>query len=184
MLMTEEEASTKWCPMARVAIQHVASDMAVLTGSSPIHPVGNRATLIAGRERLCDTATGSRCIASECMAWRWSGISADPTEIRQTSEETDDSALRNAFESLQRSGCWGEDERRHFRAAVDNELAAIEARLSVWQPKPPAGDGWTLVNKAVRHDDEETGGADLFARWERPRQNRRGFCGAFGEPEA
>ncbi|WP_188260695.1 hypothetical protein [Azospirillum tabaci] len=73
MLMTEEEARTKWCPMARVAIQNVASDMAVLTGSSPIHPVGNRATLIAGRARQCDTATGSRCIGSECMAWRWVG---------------------------------------------------------------------------------------------------------------
>lgn len=46
--MDEQEAITKWCPMARV----YSSDGAY------------------NKEGVC-LAHGSTCIASECMMWRW-----------------------------------------------------------------------------------------------------------------
>jgi len=45
--MTEEEARKKWCPMARVENIN-----------------GNRAQTVANIDE-------SRCIASDCMLWRW-----------------------------------------------------------------------------------------------------------------
>jgi len=48
MMMTEEEAKTKWCPMVRVA--HATTDIAVNRASEYSH---------------------TRCLASECMMWQW-----------------------------------------------------------------------------------------------------------------
>ena len=47
MILTEQEAKSKWCPMARVAVQ-VSPDCAF-----------NR------------HGWDANCSASECMAWRW-----------------------------------------------------------------------------------------------------------------
>ena len=54
--MTEDEAITKWCPMARVAEE----DASGATG-----PAFNR---YDGGD--C-SAKSALCIGSQCMAWRW-----------------------------------------------------------------------------------------------------------------
>lgn len=54
MLTTEEEAKTKWCPFARVAVDARGASVSVnrhLEGA------------ITQRE--------TRCLTSACMAWRW-----------------------------------------------------------------------------------------------------------------
>ena len=51
--MTEEEARTKWCPFARVAIEWQAS-------------IGS-----ANRGAADDEKPLTRCIGSACMAWRF-----------------------------------------------------------------------------------------------------------------
>ena len=52
MLLTEEEAKTKWCPAARV------SDAGL----------GNRYTMV---DDLTSGMAFAHCIASRCMWWRW-----------------------------------------------------------------------------------------------------------------
>jgi len=55
MLLTEEEAKTKWCPMVRFITSHNFQ--------------GSVRTLINNR----DGGNESVCIASECMWWKWDG---------------------------------------------------------------------------------------------------------------
>lgn len=50
MILTEEEAKTKWCPMARI-----------LVGDMSITAINRD-----GEDRVLSNA---RCIASECMLW-------------------------------------------------------------------------------------------------------------------
>ena len=57
MLMTEEQARTKWCPNARASDQQ--------ENPSAIN-----------RARVNRPDADCLCIASDCMAWRW----ADPAE--------------------------------------------------------------------------------------------------------
>ena len=57
-MMTEQEARQKWCPMARVAVEiseggSTLSHVATCNRHDGAHPI-------------------ARCIASGCMAWRWS----------------------------------------------------------------------------------------------------------------
>lgn len=54
-MLTEEQAREKWCPMVRLAE----------ATAPPGYPSRNRGTSDSGVHPLC------RCIASECMAWRW-----------------------------------------------------------------------------------------------------------------
>ena len=62
-IVTEEEAKTKWCPFARVPV-----------GTETLEwVVGNRANQ-TGPGGLYK---GSKCIASQCMAWRWAGERLD-----------------------------------------------------------------------------------------------------------
>lgn len=57
---TEEEAKTKWCPFAREVY---------------VPPESHCPGTVANRDY--DSAPyGCRCIASECMAWRWSHFTA------------------------------------------------------------------------------------------------------------
>jgi hypothetical protein len=58
--MTEAEARTKWCPFARVF---------VLIDEGP---AVNRARAGAPPSEQADMQERTRCIASGCMAWRWS----------------------------------------------------------------------------------------------------------------
>ena len=53
--MSEEEARTKWCPMARVS---------TYTEDNPVESAVNRTDIGI-------PYVGSRCIVSECMMWRW-----------------------------------------------------------------------------------------------------------------
>lgn len=60
--MTEEEARKKWCPFARTgAFTDQDQMMAVTVNRDP-------------RDEVMD---GCRCIASECMAWRWHGYAGE-----------------------------------------------------------------------------------------------------------
>jgi len=59
--MTEDEAKTKWCPFARVV---GARNGAVLLEQSAY----NRSYEIGPDDTLL---WKSPCVASECMAWRW-----------------------------------------------------------------------------------------------------------------
>ena len=56
--MTEDEAKTKWCPFVRVLVTQ--NDESWYAGM-----LTNRGTIPADN-------TDTLCIASECMAWRWS----------------------------------------------------------------------------------------------------------------
>lgn len=68
--MTEDEAKTKWCPFARVAVYTrggFASDR-----SDPV--VVNRDS--TDTRTSPDGATG--CLGSGCMAWRWTDLYSEP----------------------------------------------------------------------------------------------------------
>jgi hypothetical protein len=97
--MTEAEATEKWCPFARAGIRYAE---------------GNRDP-DGGPRAPC------RCIASACMAWRWS------------------------------------QHRLEFS----------------YDEKRPDGDGWEpspFVPVSMR------------PLWQRPRENRGGYCGLAGTP--
>jgi len=55
MIVTEEQAKNKWCPMSRVAD--------ISDGDGEYIPVGYN------RWSNGDISLGSYCIGSECMAW-------------------------------------------------------------------------------------------------------------------
>lgn len=63
--MTEDEAKTKWCPHARVVCYDDEAPPEYI-------PPANRAAISeAGHRRINNNPETSRCIASACMAWRW-----------------------------------------------------------------------------------------------------------------
>lgn len=67
MLVTEEEAKGKWCPHSRT----VKYDVGTMFSSSP----RNRVVESEANEVLAEISynlAGCQCIASQCMAWRWS----------------------------------------------------------------------------------------------------------------
>ncbi len=55
MPLTEEEARTKWCPMARVPILDCSRAIPV--------------TVAANRDHYGDPTASGCCIASDCMLW-------------------------------------------------------------------------------------------------------------------
>lgn len=76
MLLTEEHARTKWCPMVRMA--------------APGNPLVNRisramwAILKPGtrdHEWYSDMKADCCCIASECAMWRWQNGDPDFAEV-------------------------------------------------------------------------------------------------------
>ena len=62
--LTEEEARTRWCPHARVAV----------TKGARTTPSSCNRLQLNGEQRL---VLGSLCIASNCMAWRVRGFNGD-----------------------------------------------------------------------------------------------------------
>ena len=61
--MTEEEAQSKWCPFAIQA--HGFINHRTDTGGYAASNIGG------GINRSPQDAPVTKCIASECMAWRW-----------------------------------------------------------------------------------------------------------------
>lgn len=61
MIMTERDALEYWCPLAKTTGE---------TGND----AGNRYSSPAG---LTDYPAACQCIASACMAWRWSNASRE-----------------------------------------------------------------------------------------------------------
>lgn len=68
MILTEEEAKTKWCPESRMLVD--------ATG----YGAGNRFT---GQQHPHFVAQ-TRCIGSACMAWRWGGVAKQSGEIARS----------------------------------------------------------------------------------------------------
>ncbi len=70
VMLTEEQAREKWCPSAQVIMRPVEE----------IH--GQKVVMLdcisANRIEGGEAAHGTKCIASDCMAWRW----GDPTNPR------------------------------------------------------------------------------------------------------
>jgi len=61
-MLTEEEAKTKWCPMARVVTYDaLASEFDAGT------PVG----MCAANRSIGKISADAKCIGSACMAWQW-----------------------------------------------------------------------------------------------------------------
>ena len=67
MLLTEEEAKTKWCPHVRQAA-----------------PVDSEASGTAGNKYGKKQLEGAICMASACMAWRWFDCLASDVAGNQT----------------------------------------------------------------------------------------------------
>ena len=61
--MTENEAKTKWCPQTQVAASATSGDRSITEHKY----ISNRTPY-----------EHSRCVASECMAWRWKLPHRDP----------------------------------------------------------------------------------------------------------
>lgn len=57
--MTEDEVKTKWCPYANRTTAKLSSYSVTLPSKEDIH---------------MDLRAYSTCLASECMAWRWSDM--------------------------------------------------------------------------------------------------------------
>lgn len=98
MPLTEEEAKTKWCPFARVVGVFAA-------GNEPAVPGHNR-TVFSSKGSAVEqkSPAPASCIASGCMAWRWSFIfvNADGMEINADTlgmfaECTKEGAARKGF---------------------------------------------------------------------------------------
>lgn len=74
--MTEDEAKTKWCPFVRIARLEPLPDQSDVY----VH-VGGVNTDALGRNRIPRSCL---CIASACMAWRWTaaqGIRVERYEL-------------------------------------------------------------------------------------------------------
>ena len=67
MILTEEEAKTKWCPMARYGELHGPEQGAAAAFNYNRTDVPNAPPI----PNTC------RCIASECMAWKWETAGED-----------------------------------------------------------------------------------------------------------
>lgn len=60
--MTEEDARQKWCPFARTFDGPIVAQKVAAVAS--VNRIGNEISIHC------------RCVAAECMAWRWDKLSA------------------------------------------------------------------------------------------------------------
>jgi hypothetical protein len=88
-MMTEQQATARWCPFARVARIESTTH-----GASPAVIVGGTNRDALGKS---PNPVGScRCIGSACMAWRWAFNVEDKLDTkgrrtgRQLAEKTDE----------------------------------------------------------------------------------------------
>jgi len=64
--MTEEEAKTKWCPMARLVAGQETDEYGVTL--VPDNQVSFNRMAYTKETKL---PAGAYCVASDCMMWRW-----------------------------------------------------------------------------------------------------------------
>ena len=62
VMYTEDEARTKWCPLAR----RMLTDASHALAEDPGHGIGS-----ANRVGIDAHNADPKCIASDCAAWRW-----------------------------------------------------------------------------------------------------------------
>ena len=81
MILTEEEARTKWCPMARVAFEWTHGG----TIDNQGFQVGGRPSS-ATVNRGADLSSHCNCIASECVMWVRTDNVAEPQHPTDATE--------------------------------------------------------------------------------------------------
>jgi hypothetical protein len=158
MLMTEQEARTKWCPHARVNTLVTGTDYNETA-------VGGAACNRADPSSMYDKAT---CIASGCMAWRF--VDAEPVYERRY---VSDDRFVTRYEEASKLP----DEQAD--AVLDALDAERNAFSDCWKPEAPGSD-MEFVGISFADD----GPAEVIATFRRLVRDRRGYCGAFGRPEA
>ncbi len=104
--------------------------------------------LLCPMKRMC-------CQAAGCMAWRWA----------KGNEEADEEIV-----------VWNRTS-DPLSDSVTLDGAERQRRLDEWQPFPPRGDGWELIEKAWLFDDIRPS-----ARFRRPILDRKGHCGLVAPP--
>ena len=76
--MTEDEAKTKWCPMARIPW---------MQGQFPdISGFAINRQAIDEKPKNSDLPDMPKCIGSACMMWRWKDTSFDPNDKLEKAE--------------------------------------------------------------------------------------------------
>ena len=141
---TEDEARMKWCPHAR-AVEMDGDEPA--TG----YPVGNRSAVGRGHP-FC------RCIASDCMAWRWADRKYEYVRTLNLTDDQEKMAERIKTHPSER----------------------LVWRRPEGEPLPPPGEGWVPAGDIEKARGYVDGVFDR--RWKRPRPNQRGYCGLAGKP--
>lgn len=68
-LLREEEATRKWCPFSRAV--YLGGAVQDELGGAPLLTPHNR---VGGHEDGIDAVDYCRCVASDCMAWRWAEV--------------------------------------------------------------------------------------------------------------
>ena len=79
MILTEDDAKKKWCPFARSPKWEDANGPAI------------------NRKGSGEMDSGSRCIASACMAWRWFDEESDDHPGMTHARITGDLTLRRGY---------------------------------------------------------------------------------------
>lgn len=73
-MYTEEEARKRWCPFARQPMYYRDGNGSPIVKADFPTPGINR---LLNKDNSIVGPTGCRCIASECMAWRWDEEKSD-----------------------------------------------------------------------------------------------------------
>lgn len=169
MLLTEQQAKSKWCPHARVIRWETLNQ-----GETSVdHLIGG-----TNRDALGKTKNpGScRCIAGECMAWRWrSSNDADPVVSLVVRHAGISQRLHEAF---QMAADHDPDTSLAGHGMLDNLRAEAESLVETWVADLP-GPEWRHADPPYVDDDGE---GYVFQVIERDKRDdeRRGFCGLAG----
>jgi hypothetical protein len=80
--MTEEEAKTKWCPFARIAVPFTSTETDKIVGVGSANRVGLSPRVSIGGSTDRSNPESARCLGSACMAWRTSETYGDGSVYR------------------------------------------------------------------------------------------------------
>lgn len=73
-MKTEAEARKCWCPFMRVPFSSIVDGLGI--------------AVAVNNAKTADDEGLTRCIASECMAWRWTGEFKDDPEVKFVKDAT------------------------------------------------------------------------------------------------